>query len=106
LLIAATSGDSQKPYENLMPLMDALVASGSKPLDNGFRLSRAGWNCRLADPIDFQLLRDQFEIPASIVLSEEHDAILDRNSWCSIEGPGADLARRRASGGFQGTGQW
>ena len=51
-----------------------------------------GWRCRLGHPIDFETVRREFEIPASVNLSDVHDTILDTLSWCSIEGPGADLA--------------
>lgn len=83
------SADAAQPYSNLFPIVEFLVRLGNVTLDGGFLLTQAGWICRLQRPIDFEAVRSEFEIPASIDLSETHDGILDRLSWCYIEGPGA-----------------
>ena len=93
--IGLKSNDVGVPFENLIPLVSALTDSGNVLLDGGFRLSQAGWICRLANPIDFDLIQSQFEFPENIALSKETDTILDRNSWCAVEGPGADVARQK-----------
>jgi hypothetical protein len=89
MTIAPNSTDHSRPFENLLPLVDLLVASGNRAVDGGFLLNPDGWRCRLADPIDFDLVRTTFELPANIQISEDLDSILDRLSWCVIEGPGA-----------------
>jgi hypothetical protein len=81
-----------QPYANLLPLVDLLLRLGNVALDGGFIVNPDGWRCRLGHPIDFETVRREFEIPASVNLSDVHDTILDTLSWCSIEGPGADLA--------------
>ena len=81
------STDAAKPYSNLLPLVEFLVRGGNVTLDGGFITNPDGWRCRLKDPIDFDAVRSEFEIPASVNLSETHDTILDTLSWCSIEGP-------------------
>ena len=87
--VVITEGDpfSDRPYENLVPILDALVAAGNIALDGGFVLDQGGWSSRLAEPIDVDLVRRLFELPASIVVSPEHDTILDESTWVSIEGP-------------------
>lgn len=95
MYIAAKSQDTLVPFENLAPLVSVLTDSGNVPLDGGFRLSQAGWICRLTNPINFDLIQSQFEFPENIAPSKETDTILDRNSWCAIEGPGADVARQK-----------
>ncbi len=81
------SGEAQRPFANLLPLVDALLEGGNALVDDGFVPNPDGWRCRLTRPIDFDLVRDRFEIPDTIQLSPEHDTILDRLTWCSIEGP-------------------
>jgi len=78
-----------EPYANLLPIVDLLLRLGNVALDGGFIMNPDGWRCRLGHAIDFETVRSQFELPASINLSDVHDTILDTSSWCSIEGPGA-----------------
>lgn len=89
------SADPKRPYANLLPITDALLAAGNEHLDGGFVLTPAGYVCRLAKPIDVALVRARFSLPPTIEASGEYDTILDRLSWVAIEGPGADDARRR-----------
>lgn len=83
------SADPSRPYANLLPLVDFLTGLGNFALDGGFILNPDGWRCRLRDRIDFEAVRSEFNFPANVTLSEEHDTILDSLSWCSIEGPAA-----------------
>jgi hypothetical protein len=71
-----------------------LVEAGNEVLDGGFLLSNAGWGCRVARPIDGDLLLATFTLPTNIEFSPEFDTVLDRLSWCSIEGPGAHPTQR------------
>ncbi len=81
------STDPRQPFLNLMPIVDVLVEHGNAAQDAGFVWNPEGWTCQLIRQIDFDLVRRSFELPPSIVLSEQHDAILDRRSWISIESP-------------------
>ena len=87
--IAEQARDPQHPYENLLPILEALLASGNETMDGGFLLNPDGWRCRLRRPIDFGLIAATFELPSNISVSRQHDSVLDRSTWCVIEGPGA-----------------
>ena len=87
--IERQSSDPSRPFLNLLPIVDRLVESGNETLDGGFILDPDGWRCRLAEPIDFELIRKQFGLPPNVALGEDHDSVHDRLSWCVIEGPGA-----------------
>jgi hypothetical protein len=93
VIIDRTSNDAARPFGNLLPIVEALVANGNVRLDGGFVLNQGGWQCRLMDPIDWNVVRDRFELPSNVELSEEYDSILDRLSWCAVEGPGARITR-------------
>lgn len=90
--------DPKRPYANLLPIADLLIAHGNSFADGGFRLTQGGWERQLTMPIDFALIARSFSIPASIQASSDYDTILDRQSWCAVEGPGAQAARLRRSG--------
>ncbi len=64
-----------------------LLAAGNVPNTNGFLRRPDGLVFELVHPIDFALIRATCDVPPNVVLSEEHDTILDRLTWCSIEGP-------------------
>jgi hypothetical protein len=78
-----------QPYANLVPIVDLLLRLGNVAVDGGFIMNPDGWRCRLGHRIDFEAVRREFELPASIHVSDVHDTILDTLSWCSIEGKGA-----------------
>jgi hypothetical protein len=87
--IESRAPDPKVPYENLMPVLRALVAHGNRVVGTGFRLDPSGWGCLLADPIDFDYLDSRFTVPPTIEFSRKYDTVFDRLSWCGIEGPGA-----------------
>lgn len=89
------SPDDDRPYANLVPIVEALVSAGNEASRGGFVNSQGGYYCSLAAPIDFELVRANFEFPKSIELSQEHDTILDKLSWVAIIGPGAVPKYRR-----------
>jgi hypothetical protein len=89
VVIERSSPDPARPYANLLPIVEALVAAGNKTRDGGFTMDQAGWRCVMLRPLDLEYVADRFEIPATISLSREHDTIHDRLSWVAIEGPGA-----------------
>jgi len=103
--VDAEADDPRRPFANLVPIVEALVGAGNVlgrdsklRADCGFYMTQGGWQCDLELPIDFALVLGRFKLPASIEASEAFDTILDRLSWCAIEGPGADEARRERGG--------
>jgi hypothetical protein len=90
------SADPERPYANLQPIVDALVATGNASVSGGFQPSPDAWECRMAAPIDMALVARRFTLPPNIVASADADTVLDRNTWSVIEGPGADKARALA----------
>ena len=82
-----------RPYERLVPLVEALVAAGNRLRyengDRGFIPQPDGYNCFLAEPIDFDLLRSTFELPDDLRLRPEKDTVVDAVTYCSIHGAGA-----------------
>jgi hypothetical protein len=89
--IDATTTDEERPYLNLMPILEALEDDGNKAIEGGFVINPDGWRCLLRDPIDFALLEASFELPPNVVLIPARDTVLDRASWCSIEGSNASV---------------
>jgi hypothetical protein len=87
--ISEMSEDTARPWLNLMPIVDFLRAGGNTPTDGGFILNPDGWRCRMAATLDLERIRDNFVLPKTVFLSDSHDSVLDKNSWCVIEGPGA-----------------
>jgi hypothetical protein len=81
--------DPSRPFETLLPLVNALVQHGNALTDVGFVLNPDGWRCRMVRRLDFDLIEALFTIPANFEFSRESDTVLDRLTWCSIEGPGA-----------------
>jgi hypothetical protein len=76
-------------YASLLPIVEVLEQSGNKAVDGGFMNSQGGWYCRMRRPIDFELVRRRFDLPAHIELHEENDVVFDRSTWCAVEGPRA-----------------
>jgi len=86
-LISALPSNPKKPFSHLEPIVDALLVDGNELMTKSkFYLDRDGWRSDLKYPINFQLLNKEFEIPSSILLSEEHDSILCQNTWVEIKG--------------------
>lgn len=85
---------NEKPYSHLLPMVDALLREGNEPVTpEVFFQDRDGWRCELRRPIDFELIRNEFDLPSSIILSDENDAILCENTWIEIKG-GSDVVMR------------
>jgi hypothetical protein len=92
-MIRIDSGNpgSEEPFTNLEPVVALLLRHGNSYHGGreGFqRDPHGGWICFLEAPIDFELLRQEFEFSPDIDASEEKDGILDRRTWCLISGPG------------------
>ena len=88
--LSARAKDPRKPYENLLPIVIALTADGNRPSDGGFVLNPDGWRCRMTFSLAFDVITATFQIPTNIVLPRETDTVLDKLTWCSIEGPGLE----------------
>jgi len=85
--ISPLPDDPRRPFSHLEPLIDALLEDGNELIKGSkFYLDRDGWRSDLKYPINFQILKDKFVIPSSILLSEEHDSILCKNTWIEIKG--------------------
>ena len=87
------SSEPGRPYANLEPIVDALVGGGNELVSRGFQATRAGWECRLAKQIDFEMVASRFSLPPNVDSSPRYDSILDRHTWCVIEGALADERR-------------
>jgi hypothetical protein len=94
--IHGESHDPDRPYEHLLPLVNALVKRGNAVKPPGFSLRKEGWGCDLLLAIDTQFILSSFDLPDWVNVSPEFDTILDKKSWVAIEGPGAAEANRRA----------
>lgn len=88
--IAPGDPDALYPYENLLPVVDLLVAHGNRFTAAGerFQLTRDGWICELELPLDFDLLTREVTFPPLVEADPGHDGILDHGTWCLISGPG------------------
>ena len=79
--------DKDRPFEHLLPIVEALLAEGNKSQHPGlFVLEKDGWRCDLMHPIDFGFLEKHFSFPRSIRLSRKYGSILDELSWIEIKG--------------------
>jgi hypothetical protein len=91
------SPDEAKPYMNLLPIAEFLEEHGNAALDGGFIMTRDGWQCRMAKPLDVDLILMSFELPPNVQASEYYDSIHDRLTWSVIEGPNA-IERSKVDG--------
>jgi hypothetical protein len=94
--IAPSSPDLKRPYLHLYPLVKFLLENGNKldasnpkfqPNEFGFYRDRDGWISDMQYPINFNLIKENFNLPPTIHLSEEHHGIFCHLSWNGIIGP-------------------
>ena len=97
--IDADPPDWSEPYGHLVPVVDALVAAGNRVLYGGFFKGADGWRCELAEALDFELLRREFDFPESIRLVPERNEVHCRRTWTVIAGAVELSAQRRLMGG-------
>jgi hypothetical protein len=72
-------------YENLQPIVDFLIASGNEVMfPERFIPSPGGLYCRMKNKIDIDLIRETFELPETIKLSENPSSIFDLLTWTEI----------------------
>lgn len=80
-----TKGEAD--YSHLIPIVQLLLSRGNKLSSKTmFYKDKDGWRCDLVNPIDFNALLEQFDIPESIFLNRDLNAILCRNTWIEIKG--------------------
>jgi hypothetical protein len=86
--IEAGVDGGERPFRNLLPIVDALVAHGNRvrPPGRPFYQDRDGWRCDLVAPIEFELIERLFELPSMIEVSRTWGTVLDRDTWIVIEG--------------------
>lgn len=93
--IAAQPPSGEAPYAHLKPIVEALIEAGNEPLPVsggrvpdalGFYQDQDGWRCDLLRPIDFELLRVNFQLPPSLSLNFEANSISDDRTWIQISG--------------------
>ena len=77
LVIQPECSDPTKPiFEHLEPIVSVLLQGGNQ-LARGERWgsTKDGFVCFLKAPIDFALVTEKCELPATIVYSQKHDFI-------------------------------
>lgn len=86
--IVAESGDLQRPYLHLQPIVDFLATHGNEITTDpsGFYLTQGGWVCDFRYIIDYDLVDSKFLLPATIRFGERVNAILCDRSWAEIRG--------------------
>jgi hypothetical protein len=87
-VVSAEPEDPSVPiYSHLQPIVERLLSSGNTPSRSElWGSTREGYVCYLEHPINFALVRACFELPESIVLSEEKDLIACSKTWATIYG--------------------
>ena len=74
-------------YAHLEPVVDALLKAGNKlSRRQRWGSTKEGFVCYLEGPIDFALVRRDFVVPESIVLSEQRNLIACAKTWATIYG--------------------
>lgn len=51
----------EQEWQHLTALVDALVSDGNEVTDGGFQPNQGGWDCWMAQPLNFDLLRPLVE---------------------------------------------
>ena len=87
--------EGSAPYAHLVSVVEFLIQNGnvfSEPVNGfvpnefGFYQDRDGWKCDLAKPIDFELLKEHFNFPKTILLNQKDNVIFCKKSWIEIRG--------------------
>lgn len=69
--ISARPEQGEALYSHLQPIVDFLLAGGNKPSSRFlWGNNRTGYFCHLKNDIDFEGVKDNFELPDSIKLNE------------------------------------
>lgn len=86
--IQTMSADKTLPiYAHLEPIVTVLLAHGNLlARSDRWGSTRDGFVCYLQKPIDFELIREKFELPGSVVLAESKDLVACEDSWATIYG--------------------
>lgn len=86
--ISITYNSDNKPmYKHLEPIVDFLLEQGnSLARDERWHIDMSAIVCYLKDPIDFEKVKDQFELSNDIELNEEGNWIECAQTMCMIQG--------------------
>jgi hypothetical protein len=75
-------------WRHLTRLVDALVANGNAVVGDGFSPTQGGYECEMAEPLDFNVLRPLVSAgDKSTHLSPESDLLWCSHCWASVFGP-------------------
>lgn len=84
--IASYPKDGSPGYSHLQPLVDFLLDGGNKSLHPYlWGNDRTGYFCHLRDDIDFEGIRKNFDLPASIKINEKEQTIDCMNTYSLIK---------------------
>ena len=72
-------------FAHMQPLVDAMIQDGNR-VKAGWMLEKDGWSIYFADPIDFDMVSERFDLPASIRVAREQDGILCELTWSQMCG--------------------
>ena len=92
--IAVRANDPERPYAHLAAVVAALVRSGN-PVDQPFSETKSGFYCSMRLPIDFTMLRAEFDFPPNVVLDDAADVVSDEGADVCILGRNAWLPGQR-----------
>jgi hypothetical protein len=84
-------------WDHLLPLVDALVASGNELVDGGFRPNQGGSECCFRLPLDPSVVSAFVEADEHVAYDQAADAVHCRHCWAAILG-GDAVARSRRHG--------
>lgn len=73
--IASTPPLGEDAYYHLLPIVEALIADGNEPYlsqEGYFFNGPDGWIGYFKQPLNFDLIREKFELPDTIVLDDKY----------------------------------
>jgi hypothetical protein len=78
----------QPDHGHLLVVVEALADSGNRAVRGGFTPNQGGWDCEMARPIDFSVVRKVLASDAHDVRMDEEQGRLDcLHCWSGIYGP-------------------
>ncbi len=78
-------------WAHLIPVVEALVERGNSAEESGFVPNQGGWDCSMAQPIDFDRVREVVDGDNRVRLLDDRDEVFCAHCWSSIVGPGVVL---------------
>lgn len=75
---------------HLVPVLEALQASGNHPIGNWFLPNQGGWDCEMRQSLDLEFLQPLIELdPHRSQIVARNDEVTCLYCWVSIRGPSA-----------------